>query len=303
MPLIEKKEIPILTKLLIDKGINLFHSCQLTDFESYLKLRGIPSRNLIHQNNLEITAFETDENDKDNEVWDKVFVNLSDFGKYFALYNMNNPNTASIPTIYGPISIQMKPTGLENADDLCLSLKSAGLKGFKREDYGIPIEKVEDIFVCVECENPSEEQFIKRTNELREIFDVKDEGTLNPELNLSIPKQLLDFENIISITVDPIIVNGRKLYDVVKEMLYYYEIDVFVANRQFHYLEGDERKKLIEIISNQLKEKEHDLSSLKAELKDFNYGFNWISRIENGGIEYNLNRYLKYLKSGTINKL
>ena len=87
MPLITKDRIPELTNLLTNKGINLFHSCQLADFESYLKLRGIPSRNLIRKNEYEFTEFDTDENDKENEIWDKVFVNLSDFGNYFALYN------------------------------------------------------------------------------------------------------------------------------------------------------------------------------------------------------------------------
>ena len=303
MPLITKDRIPELTSLLTNKGINLFHSCQLTDFESYLKLRGIPSRNLAHKKECELTAFDTDENDKENEVWDKVFVNLSDFGNYFALYSMSNKYTASIPTIYGPISIQMIPTGLEKADDICLSLKSAGLKGFNREDYGISIEQVEDIFVCVECENPSDEPYIKRTNELREIFDIKDPGALNPELNFSIENEILGFENIISITIDPIIVNGRELYDVVKEMLYYYEIDTFVLKRKFHYREGNDRKKLIKIISENLSKNELNLTSLKEVLKDFEYGLNWINRIENGGLEYNLNRYLNYLKAGTIDKL
>jgi hypothetical protein len=303
MPLITKDRIPELTALLTKKGINLYHSCQLTDFETYLKLRGIPSRNLIHKKELDFTVFETDENDKENEVWDKVFVNLSDFGNFFALYNMNNPNTASIPTIYGPISIQLIPKGLENADDICLSLKSAGLEGFDREEYGIPIDQVKDIFVCVECENPSDEPYIKRTNELREIFDVKDPGTLNPEINFTLENQILGFENIISITVDPVIVNGRELYDVVKEMLYYYEIDTFVLNRKFHYREGDERKKIVSIISNSLADGEQDLTSLKEKFVEFEYGLNWIKRIENGGLEYNLNRYLKYLKAGTIDKL
>lgn len=303
MPLIEKNRIPELTSLLTSKGINLFHSCQLVDFESCLKLRGIPSRNLIYKKEYEFTAFETDENDKENEVWNKVFVNLSDFGNYFALYNMNNPNTASIPTIYGPISIQMIPTGLNIADDLCLSLKSAGIKGFNRAKYGIPIERVEDIFFCVECENPSDEPYIKRTDELREVFNIEEPGALNPEINASIKNQVLGFENIISITVDPISKNGIALYDVVKELLYFYEVDQFVLNRKFHYHEGDERKEIIRRISDSLSQTEHNLVSIKQVFKDFEYGLNWLNRIENGGLEYNLNRYLKYLKAGTIDKL
>jgi hypothetical protein len=33
------------------------------------------------------------------------------------------------------------------------------------------------------------------------------------------------------------------------------------------------------------------------------YGLNWINRVENGGLEYKFNRYLNYLKAGTIDKL
>ena len=62
----------------------LYHACQLSDFASYLSLGGIPSRALLETNGLPFTPFKTDTIDQENGVWDKVFINLSDFGHFFA---------------------------------------------------------------------------------------------------------------------------------------------------------------------------------------------------------------------------
>lgn len=301
MPLIQNTDIPIFTDLLISKGVNLFHSCQLKDFKRYLELGGVPSRNLMQQRSLDFSDFDTDSNDQENSVWDKVFFNLMDFGNYFALYPMNNPDTASIPTIYGPISIQVFPDSINESDDVCVSLKSAGLTGFSREEYGIPVERISDIFVCIECENPREEQYIRRTNELRDIFNIEEPGTLNPEVNITIEGELVGFEHAIMITVDPIFHGDVSLYSIVDSLVKEHNLNAFVLNRKFNYRDGDDRKGVLRLICEYLINNPNPTcNGCKAHLAGNAYGEDWIRRIESGRLFYNLDRYLRYLQSGTI---
>ena len=125
--MITGRNIDRLVKLFEVRDVKLFHACQFLDFLSYLKLDGIPSHDCLEKANLPFTSLETDENDKVNGVWDKVFVNLSDFGKTFA----NGGN--GVPNPYGPILIQVRPAVLLEATDIAISLKSAGAPNFDRE--------------------------------------------------------------------------------------------------------------------------------------------------------------------------
>jgi len=307
MPLIAQNEIPILTNLLSDKGLYLYHSCQLIDFKSYLELGGIPSRNLLEQNKLEYTRFETDENDKENEVWNKVFFNLTDFGKYFATGRMKNPDTASIPNIYGPISIKILPKSIEASEDMCLSLKSAGAQGFDRERFGIPADRIEDIFVCIECDDLYEEKYIKRSNELREVFEVDESGTLNPEINLTIQDELISFnDNVVKVSVDAIEAHGKTLLDSVKEAIDSSDFRIHTQKRLYSPFMGKEqnkREKILSIITDELANNRSTTAQINKALDDFEYGNNWITRVFKGKLEYNLRRYLNYLKEGTIDEI
>ena len=42
--MISRNEIQSLVNLLLERNVSLYHACQLIDFESYLALGGIPSR-------------------------------------------------------------------------------------------------------------------------------------------------------------------------------------------------------------------------------------------------------------------
>ena len=85
----------------------MYHACQLRDFESYLKVGGIPSRQLLERRGLGFTAFDTDEQDHVNDVWSKVFLNLQDFGKLF------DSGKDAVPNPYGPILIRVRPDVLQ----------------------------------------------------------------------------------------------------------------------------------------------------------------------------------------------
>jgi hypothetical protein len=106
--------------LLERRGASLWHACQYRDYQSYLELGGIPSRAILEQSGKYFTSFETDLTDHTNGVWDKVFVNLSDFGRSFAV------GGKAVPNPYGPIVFRISPQSLHEAADVATCLRSAG---------------------------------------------------------------------------------------------------------------------------------------------------------------------------------
>ncbi len=89
MSLIQNSEIVSLIDLFNRREAKIYHACQYRDFKTYLELGGVPSRNLMESSGLPYTSFDTDDEDKTNEVWAKVFGNLSDFGFAFAKGSRN----------------------------------------------------------------------------------------------------------------------------------------------------------------------------------------------------------------------
>lgn len=259
---------------------------------------------MLKSNSLEFTTFDTDNNDVQNEVWDKVFVNLSDFGNYFARYKMSNPDKAPVPTVYGPITFHIDPSALNLAENICISLKSAGGKGFNREEQGIPIDRVEDLFVCIECERPHEEQFIKWDSDLRKEFDIKELGTLTPEVNAEYSTEILPLDFVIAISVDPIEIGDNKLIDKVKELLAVYNIEIRTKNRRFDFFESRLRKEIIRTICANLENDKLTFNDWKEILNQTSdYAKSWIERVEKGGLDYQFIRYVNYLREGTFEKM
>jgi len=114
-------DLPALVDLLVRRKVFLYHACQYGDFVSYLEVGGIPSRQRLQQSALSFTEFTTDAVDRENRVWDKVFVNWEDFGRAFSRgYN-------AAPNAYGPIIVRIHPRALLHADDVAVCLRSAGV--------------------------------------------------------------------------------------------------------------------------------------------------------------------------------
>ena len=82
------------------------------------------------------TRFDTDEQDRKNFVWDKVFCNLDDFGCWFA------EGEGAVPNPYGPIQMRICPEFVFDARDIAVSLMSAGGLGFDREDESIELDEI-----------------------------------------------------------------------------------------------------------------------------------------------------------------
>lgn len=211
----DKTEIEKIVKTLENRNTLLYHACQLKDFRSYLKLGGIPSRNKLLNSKLQFTVFDTDKIDKQNDVWDKVFGNFSDFGREFTKEASN-----SQPNPYGPIQIVFKPNALRSASDLCISLRSAGARDFDRNKE--PINNSQDvnkIFQYIDPEQAPTENHKKNiafANELNSRFNKN--NCFSPEFNCEVTDEILSFEDTIYILVDACQYKGKDLINEVQSL-------------------------------------------------------------------------------------
>ena len=283
--------IQSLVDLLLERGVSLYHACQLIDFESYIALGGIPSRALLENKELPFTPFETDTIDKTNGVWDKVFGNLTEFGEIFA------DGKPWPPTVYGPIQLQLNPSVLLEASDIAVCLRSAGAEGFNREAEGLTIDEIDRVFY--HPRNVSFPRSIRVKSQRLLAEEFKKTKPQSPEISCSVPNQVLSAKYIIVAWVDPYVLNGQRLLDRVSNV---------VKNKQesnFHirqrYCRKNSRIHLYNEIAECIRE---EIPSLYDIVQDNMFSSNLREYVQqvlrNSEAERQFNRYVKYLLHGTL---
>jgi len=284
-----------LVTLLTRRRAHAFHACQLEDFYSYVTLGGIPARNLLERSGLAHTSFTSDETDQLYGVFDKVFGNLQDFGRFFAY------GAAATPCLYGPILLVLRPTCFTAADDVAICLRSASGVAFNRERESLStVEQVDSLYVDDSSPYPYS---IRRSQELAQLFPgIKDVGL--PEVSLSIPDELLPLEHVQYILVDPYYSpTGRSLIDVVRVAIASDpdapNIPVYVRNQGRR-----ERLALYRILGDRLMHSAPSLNQLRqdpdapADLRE------WAEAASRTGAAEQYRRaYMPYLRAGTLRLL
>jgi hypothetical protein len=212
MPISGSSQIAELVSILEERGAMLYHACQLKDFKSYVKLGGVPSRNKLFNSGLDYTFFDTDEIDKSNKVWDKVFGNFSDFGN-----NFPREGTRSLPNPYGPIQIVFKPSVLNDSSDVAISLRSAGAKDFDREGECLQEPKeLNLIYLHPEKDTvPAQSKLVAYERDLNKRFGRS--NCKSPEFNCSVEGEVLSFDSCAYIVVDGCRYQGGSLFDEVRK--------------------------------------------------------------------------------------
>jgi len=279
------EEINELVKLLTNRGVYLYHACQLIDFQSYLKLGGIPSRAHLESNEKPYTKFKTDENDRANDDWDKVFANLSDFGFTFA------GGYDAVPNIYGPILFQIKPEVFYEATDVAICLRSAGGKDFDREKEALKsISDVDRLFQHP-VEDSAKRSYVKNRKELQRDFTSNASA---PEISCTVASGIFPLHYVDLVRVEPYIIQGQRLQDKAKKIISNNGATFCVKQRDRCPDYTDELLKILESGVPLLKDLSED-SNVSNELRD------WAKRIINRGIAYQFNdSFAPYLYHGTI---
>jgi hypothetical protein len=197
----------------------VYHAAHLKDFVSYLNLGGIPSRELMENQNADFTSFYSDSQDRADGVFDKVFVNLSDFGNTF------NSGGRATPLIYGPILMAIDPSALLLSNDIAICLRAAGTPGYNRQS--------ESLNTSAEFANlfkNSTGKWIKSSSELKIAFPHLTVGG-QPEISCSFANQIIPFNNVKFVVVDPISVLNLDLHKAVGRILAAQQCQIKVYRR------------------------------------------------------------------------
>lgn len=281
------KSIPALIYLLEKRNVYLYHACQYQDFCTYLTLGGIPSRQCMEQTQLSLTPFTTDNTDKKNGVWDKVFFNLDDFGRTFAKGGGATPNT------YGPILFRFEPTALAEAIDVAICLRSAGAEGFRREQESLSsIADINDLFYY-----PIDHEYgthrLKFKPKLQARFGTYAQTV---EVSCTLPKGSLSFKDLSDIIVDPYRFEGIDLRKIVENQADKARLETLVRKRQPD-VDPKLYNSLLRAVRNNLQS-----PSAFAQITSSEFLKKWALKIEETGglLLKNYQRYLTYLHTGTV---
>jgi len=302
MPTISGNEIENLITLFNNRGLKFYHACQYKDFKTYINLGGVPSRNLMENSGLPFTPFDTDDADRNNSVWNKVFGNLQDFGFGFA-QGQRNPNTAPTPNPYGPVLLIFNPEVFREAVDVAICLRSAGGRNFDREQEALEsADEVNRIFSYENIDdapNDYAKAYIKRRDELQQTFG--DPEAMTPEVSCIVENEKLSFLHLDKIIVDPYVFNGLNLKDKVNEIKRNNHLNGVVWARL--YKRGETRMEMKQELANLLLDNFVSIPQLiQNEILSENLR-DYASRIQRGEMTFFYNRFARYLRTGTILEL
>lgn len=284
MSIKDKTEIEKIVTLLEERNALLYHACQLKDFRSYIRLGGVPSRNKLLNSKLDFTVFDTDKIDKENDVWNKVFGNFSDFGREFTKEKSN-----SQPNPYGPIQIVFKPNALRSTSDLSISLRSAGARDFDRIKESIKSpQEFNMIFQHIDPEqapSASQKKNIAFANELNARFNRN--NCFSPEFNCVTANETLSFDDTIYIVVDACQYKGQDLFD---------EVDFLTSKKVFAREYSCQKKKSI---ITELSTLSATRNCTKQPLLSGDFASEKLKEWVRARNDFHYNRFITYLTNGT----
>lgn len=274
-------------KALQIRRVSFYHACQLKDLESYLALGGIPARGLLADKGLDFTKFASDGNDSKTGDWNRVFLNMSDFGGFF--HNGSN----STPNVYGPILFKLDPDCIESCDDVAVCLCSAGSDGYDRSAFAIKDTRdIDKLFANTTGMGPKS-TWLQYTTILKKLFtDIPVKGA--PEVSCTSTDRLISLDYVTSVLVDPLVHNGFDLHaEVASKLSSHHEILGSMAKRQ-----SKKQERYLSLVSN--------VAAGHVRLKDV-AGDSDLEEWKNGLLKNDLGwqyeRFAEYLLTGTLSRL
>lgn len=296
--MVRGQEIARLVHLFQNRHVSLFHACQLLDFQSYLKIGGIPSHACLEKAHLPFTPLETDTIDKQNAVWDKVFVNLADFGKTFA------EGGKGVPNPYGPILIQLHPAALLKANDIAICLKSGGAPNFDREKEAFKsIEDIDKLFAYPAEKGYPASCFTKFRKDLS--IDFHYPGAADPEISCAVTDGFLSFQHVENIIVDPYIIREKPLlvWTHLEVMPFIDRMNLPICERTSYRPAWQKRKKLYNEFASIIHTNIPSLRELSLTPQITSEIRMLADTLINLSLEYQFRRFAKYLAYGTLKYL
>ena len=289
----DKAIIKELVDNLLERQVTLYHACQLVDFESYLQIGGIPSRKTLEESGLPYTGFDTDEIDKKNEVWDKVFVNLQDFGWTFSNGDGATPNT------FGPILIKINPKSLNIAKDISITLRSAGAMDFDRIKESLnSIEEVDNLFSYPIKDGFPKTLYIKWKKDLQN--DFRNPSARSPEINCTYPRGILPLDYFTCIYVDPYVFSNHPLYVEVNDII---KNNNLTLPYRLRNCKSEDQTRMYSEIGSLLINETPSFDQIEKMNNPSADLLTWINKLKEFKLDWQFKRYGDYLRNGTIKKV
>lgn len=243
----------------------------------------------MDESGLSYTRFASDITDKVNNVWGLVFGNLEEFGSSFALggWGKGDHGPVFVPTVYGPITIQILPRALARAESVAVSLVSAGQSGFDRGRDSLP--SAEAVEACY-----FEGRQLKFTSKLAEEHGLP--YAIHPEWSLEVEGGVVPFEDAELIRVEPIEVAGCHLLQRVQGRCGEAGVRVFERN---YFASG--RRALLNALAGLAAVPGASLTSALEAPETDEATRDYLRRVRNSTeTTKQFERYLRYTREGTF---
>ena len=275
-----------LIKLLKERKVSFYHACQLQDLISYLKVGGIPSRGLLESLQLDFTPFKSDANDRKTADWNRVFLNMNDFGNFF-----HSPQgSGSTPNVYGPILIKLDPDCIEDSDDVAICLCSAGSENYDRSKFSLSsISEVENLF-SYDKTHGLKSSWLKSTKDLKNVF-TKIPVKGSPEVSCTVTAKKIKLDYITSVTIDPVEFGGDSLFEKAKIVLDGYD-KILGSMLVRPSSQRDMYSALVGFVGS-------GETSIKKLHGDSILG-DWAQKVQDNGLDWQFERFSDYLNTGTL---
>lgn len=195
------------------RKVEFYHAENLQNFKTHCKNGNLICRDLLFtQGGSGYTKFYSDKKDRQQGVHVRVFGNLTDFGWIFATYRGQ-----VIPNIYGPIALCFDSAVFQIMNDIVITKQTiTKLDKNWRNSLVTVSTKAEVDDICSGCPAP--------TCPIKESWHF---------CEISCGNQTISLDYLKHVTVEPIIIDGKRLIDSVREVLAEAGLDKPVYERQY----------------------------------------------------------------------
>ncbi len=198
----DESKLPDVVRLLERRQASLWHACQLLDLAAYLRLGGIASRLALARSGLAHGSAQTDASDR-------ILFHLDDIGHGFAA------GWATIPALFGPITLQVVPTALTDASEAHFNLRSAASMSLEPQGDSLSDPRtVDELFWYEAGIGFPRSTWMRFGDHLQGNFGSRDASSIDV---LVTPRRngTIALSNVVAVWVEPVTIDGVQLIDLV----------------------------------------------------------------------------------------
>jgi hypothetical protein len=196
----DESKLPEVVRVLERREASLWHACQLLELAAWLRVGGITSGTTL-------ARAEGPVPDR-TDAHGRVRFHLDDIGHGFA------GGWATMPDLFGPITLQLAPAALADATDATVTLRSSAASGDEPGSGSLSDPRTVDELFWHEWQiGFPRSTWMRFGDHLQGNFGARDASTVDV---LVTPRHAtIGLQHVVAVWVDPLEINGVQLIDVV----------------------------------------------------------------------------------------